>query len=121
MSEFLAHEVSPFGIHVLIVEPRAFRTNFLASMVKNKSGMSEAYMDTPVDQTLEYMDGLNGTQRGDAEKGAKRIFEVMGMGMTRGLGLENRFLRLPLGADCVVRFEKKVEGMKRGLRDCFGY
>jgi len=85
-------------------------------MVKNKSGMSEAYIDTPVDQTLKCMDGLNGTQRGDAEKGAKRISEVvMGTGMARGLGLENRSLMLPLGTDCVVRFEKKVEGMKRDL------
>jgi len=114
MSESLSHEVLPFGIRVLIVEPGAFRTNFLASMVKNKSGSSEAYIDTPVDQTLKYMGGLNGTQRGDAEKSAKRIFEVvMGTGMAAGLELEEGvFLRLPLGADCVVRYERKVEGMK---------
>ena len=42
MSESLAHEVAPFGIRVLIVEPGAFRTSFAADALKHMPVM-DAY------------------------------------------------------------------------------
>jgi len=115
MSEGLASEVSPFGIRVLIVEPGAFRTQFLASYQTPQAGMNAAYENTPVGTTLKYLSGLNGTQKGDVEKGVSVIFDVvMKSGVAESLrGKE--ILRLPLGSDCVGRYETKVEGMKGDL------
>jgi NAD(P)-dependent dehydrogenase (short-subunit alcohol dehydrogenase family) len=68
MSEGLAREVSSFGIRVLIVEPGAFHTQFLASFQTPHAGMTPAYKDTAVDNTLKLLSGLTGTQKGDARK-----------------------------------------------------
>ena len=116
LSESLAREVSSFNIRVLLVEPGAFRTKFLASMVKTKSvpgGMSKAYEGTAVEKTLGVFDEMNGKQRGDVEKGVERIFEVvMRSGKAEGL---RDMLRLPLGEDCVKRYEAKVDYMRDNL------
>ncbi|TVY40364.1 putative oxidoreductase [Lachnellula subtilissima] len=121
MSEGLAREVSPFGIRVLIVEPGAFRTQFLASFQSPRSGMNAAYENTPTGNTLKYLAGLDGTQRGDAEKGVSVIFDVvMKSGVAAGIG-DREVLRLPLGSDCVGRYEKKVEAMKADLEAVRGF
>jgi hypothetical protein len=157
LSESLARELVPFNIRVLIVQPGAFRTNFLIGSTKTKVGMSEPYKGSSVEQTLKYMDNLvrlltflpcylsytfpgticaslnrfhertvltpsfeqNGTQRGDPDKAAARIFEVvMGTGMARDEGVvleETGLLRLPLGKDCLDRFETKMGVLKENF------
>lgn len=61
----------------MILEPGAFRTKFLPSMAKTKSGMSEVYEETAVEKTLVAFEEMNGRQRGDVEKGVERVFEVV--------------------------------------------
>ena len=52
LSEGLAREVGEFGIAVLIVEPGAFRTNFLGAFVANEKGVPDYYKNTAVDAVL---------------------------------------------------------------------
>ena len=117
LSESLSRELVPFGIRVLIVEPGGFRTNFLIGATRTKAGLSEAYKGGPVEATLRHFDSLNGTQKGDPEKAAARIFEVVtGTGMGQGLELGREgLLRLPLGRDCLERFERKFGVLRENL------
>ena len=77
MSEALAREVGPWNIRVLIVEPGAFRTNFLGAFVRNEKGLNPAYQGTPVDEVLSKFQSADGEQPGDPVKGAKAIVEVV--------------------------------------------
>lgn len=112
LSESLSRELVPFNIKILIVQPGAFRTNFLIGSTKTKIGMSDPYKGSLVEETLKYMDNLNGTQKGDPEKAAARIFEVVtGTGMAESIEMrlgEKGNLRLPLGKDCLDRLETKL-------------
>jgi hypothetical protein len=113
--EGLARKVSSFGIRVLIVQPGAFRTNFLSSFKTPNSKMSDAYKGTAVESTLQYVSDMNGKQRGDVEKGVSVIFDVVTGKKGEGV------LRVPLGSDCMGRFEKKVEGMNGDLEAVRGF
>ncbi|OKL60526.1 hypothetical protein UA08_04203 [Talaromyces atroroseus] len=115
LSETLAHELAPFNIAVLVVEPGAFRTNFLQAAQITKAGVSEPYKEGPVQIALDKFDAANGNQIGDPAKGVARIFEVVtGEGLAGGL--KGKILRLPLGSDCVARLEQKLESVTGDLK-----
>ncbi|KAE8441793.1 hypothetical protein EG329_004306 [Mollisiaceae sp. DMI_Dod_QoI] len=123
LSETLQRELSSFSIRVLVVEPGAFRTRFLSgtSLVQPKAGMGEAYKGTVVEKTLGMFGEMDGKQRGDAEKGVGLIFDVvMKNGVRKEFG-EGGWLRLPLGEDCVERYEAKVKGMEGNLEAVRGW
>lgn len=107
-SESLSREVEGLGLRVLIVEPGAFRTNFLTKDANPKVQPSEAYRNGPVQTILDRMESMNGTQIGDPDKAAKAIFEMV-LGIGSGEGKTN-VLRLPLGPDCYAR---AIESNKR--------
>lgn len=114
LSESLSHELAPFNIAVLVVEPGAFRTNFLSAVQIPEKGVSEAYGGGPVQNALDKFDTIRGKQKGDPEKGAARIFEaVTGQGLAGRL--KGKVLRLPLGPDCVGRIEKKLTSVSADL------
>jgi hypothetical protein len=76
--------------------------------------MSDLYKGSPVEETLKYFDSFNGTQKGDPEKAAARIFEVVtGTGMAKDL--DRNYLRLLLGKDCLDRSETKLEKLRENL------
>jgi NAD(P)-dependent dehydrogenase (short-subunit alcohol dehydrogenase family) len=91
ISESLAAEVAPLGIHVLIVEPGAFRTEFGGARM-HRSRELAAYAPT-VGPTRAYIDSSDGTQRGDPAKAAAAILAA--------LTAEHPPLRLALGDDAV--------------------
>jgi NAD(P)-dependent dehydrogenase (short-subunit alcohol dehydrogenase family) len=91
ISESLAAEVAPLGIHVLIVEPGAFRTEFGGARM-HRSRELAAYAPT-VGPTRAYIDGSDGTQPGDPAKAAAAILAA--------LTAEHPPLRLALGDDAV--------------------
>jgi NAD(P)-dependent dehydrogenase (short-subunit alcohol dehydrogenase family) len=91
ISEALAHELKPFGIKVLIVEPGAFRTRFAGSALKYMP-MMEAY-DESVAETRKFARKMNDTQEGDPRKAVRAI--------RCALEDSNTPLRLQLGADAV--------------------
>ncbi|KAL4966115.1 SDR family oxidoreductase [Aspergillus stella-maris] len=111
LSEALSREVAPFNINVLIVEPGAFRTNFLSAVQKTESSLGEAYRGGPVDVVLGKFEAAAGRQRGDPGKAVRRVFEVV-TGIGEAGNLKGSVLRLPLGPDCVERVEKKVERLR---------
>jgi len=100
-SESLAKEIQPLGLRVLIVEPGAFRTNFLTDDANPKIDPGEAYQHGPVQAVLDKMQTMNGAQIGDPVKASKLIVEfVLGVGQGED---KTNMLRLPLGPDCYAR------------------
>jgi len=72
LSEALALELAPLGVHVTIVEPGPFRTEFLGtSGVKSFNEIAD-YRET-AGKTREYFDLQNGKQPGDPQKAVEAI------------------------------------------------
>ena len=77
LSQSLAQEVAPLGIRVTVVEPGAFRTDFL-------SGQSIRYSEASLDdyratagKMVDYLRDLDGKQAGDPVRGAQAIIEAV--------------------------------------------
>ncbi|KAI1804343.1 NAD(P)-binding protein [Daldinia bambusicola] len=111
LSESLSREVAEWGINVLIVEPGNFRTNFLRGAVTNEKGLPKHEKDTPVGKTMQHFHRLEGSQRGDPDKLADRVFEVV-TGEGEAGALKGKILRLPLGKDCLTRLDAKIAKLK---------
>ncbi|KAI0835975.1 NAD(P)-binding protein [Hypoxylon sp. FL0890] len=105
LSESLAHEVAAFNISVLIVEPGAFRTNFLAAYSPPSAPLSSDYDGTVVEKVRNAYESNHGKQIGDPAKGVDRIFEaVTGEGLAGRL--KGKVLRLVIGRDALARMKK---------------
>ncbi|KAF2967403.1 hypothetical protein GQX73_g6154 [Xylaria multiplex] len=104
-SESLVKEVASFGISVLIVNPGAFRTNFLGQLQLSENPMPEDYKNSLVGTTIQKFADADGKQAGDPDKGIERIFEIVtGEGMAGKL--KGKVLRLVLGEDAFTRMKK---------------
>lgn len=100
LSEALAQEVKPFGIHVTVVAPGMFRTNFMSdttlAIAQNKI---EVY---GVEEHSKMLKSFDGNQPGDPEKLAKVLFDIS--------NLNEPPLHLPLGTDSyqsIIEHRKK--------------
>jgi NAD(P)-dependent dehydrogenase (short-subunit alcohol dehydrogenase family) len=116
VSESLAVEVEPYNVRVLLVQPGAFRTNFLGAYKMTSSLSLKEY--PAANSVIEKFKAWPGKQPGDAEKAATRIVEaVSGKGLAGGVMAEakGKVVRLPLGPDCVRRFEGKLNALKGNL------
>lgn len=112
LSEALAKELAEHNITTLLVEPGAFRTNFLGAFVKNSCAHLESFSTAA--KTMEYFSTFAGKQKGDPAKAAERIVEAVdGQGMAGFL--KGKVLRLPLGVDCLGRYEAKVKALAADL------
>jgi NAD(P)-dependent dehydrogenase (short-subunit alcohol dehydrogenase family) len=100
LSEALRAELAPLGIAVTIVEPGAFRTDFLdgRSLVRVERHLDD-YSST-ADQTRAWADASNHTQPGDPVKGAAAMIAI-------ALSPDPP-ARIQLGSDCVARVEEKL-------------
>ncbi|NPT59872.1 oxidoreductase [Paraburkholderia elongata] len=97
-SEALHTEVAPLGIKVTIVEPGAFRTDFLGD--RNMRAEQRVADYRPVIDPIErHLNGNDGQQRGDPAKAALAMLAVVDHA--------NPPLRLMLGADAYSAWEKK--------------
>ena len=109
LSEALAAELQPLGIHVTIVEPGYFRTNFLSgNSLQRASRVIEAYAATS-GKTRDSADERDGQQPGDPALAAKAIIAV-----TRS---PHPPLRLILGADAIARVRTKLVQVTKDLED----
>jgi len=109
LSEALAAELQPLGIHVTIVEPGYFRTNFLSgNSLQRASRVIEAYAATS-GKTRDSADERDGQQPGDPALAAKAIITV-----TRS---PHPPLRLILGADAIARVRTKLVQVTKDLED----
>lgn len=90
LSEALAAEVEPLGMHVLIVEPGAFRTDFLDRSIAVAANSVEAYAATAGAVRTAAL-ANNGHQEGDPKRGVAAILAA--------LDSDTPPLRLALGRD----------------------
>lgn len=107
LSEALYAELRPLGIHVTIVEPGYFRTEFLSGNSLKKSPREiEAYADS-VGKTRDLAAERDGAQIGDPALAAKAIILA-----TRA---DDPPLRLVLGADAVDRVLAKLAQVRNDV------
>ncbi|MBS1674419.1 MAG: SDR family NAD(P)-dependent oxidoreductase [Actinobacteria bacterium] len=107
-SEALAAEVAPFGVRVMIVEPSRFRTGFNTGRSLSLGATIDAYAGIvgPVRRDLSGADGL---QEGDPARAARIIADLA--------HAETVPLRLPLGAEAVLRLSAAYERSLEGVRE----
>lgn len=110
-SESLSLEVAPLGIRILIVEPGAFRTNFLSDNAIQYVQPSQAYEGGVVSQTIQKFTMVNGGQPGDPVKACQRIVENVQRGLSKEDWGKTNKLRLPLGKDCFDRIMVKMTSL----------
>jgi len=107
MSEALALEVKPLGIHVTIVEPGPFRTNFAGSSIRSTKQELPDYEQTARVFKNNIL-GYAGQQEGDPEKGAQVILQAVDS--------DNPPLRLPLGSTAITAIRKKLEQVEHDVQ-----
>src|SRR6201991_927868 len=100
LTEALAIELKPLGIHATVVEPGYFRTDFLdqSSLATTKIEIAD-YADT-VGKTREHAAIANHQQPGDPKK--------LGIALVKLVNMEEPPVRLPLGTDTVAAIEAKI-------------
>ncbi|MCX5839509.1 MAG: SDR family NAD(P)-dependent oxidoreductase [Deltaproteobacteria bacterium] len=76
LSDALAKEVGPLGIHVMCVEPGPFRTGFFAARsIRQTLSRFDDY-ESMVNTRLRILAGHSGTQPGDPVRAAAAIIEA---------------------------------------------
>jgi len=94
-SESLALEMALLGVHVTILEPGGFRTDFAGSSTELREGRAE--YDAVVGATARRQRDYDGNQPGDPARAAQAILAVAAMAQPP--------LRLALGSDAVKAIE----------------
>jgi NADP-dependent 3-hydroxy acid dehydrogenase YdfG len=90
ISETLSQEITPFNIHVTLIEPGGFRTDWAGrSSIKTRPVIAD-YQET-LNQMFNMFASANGQQPGDPQKAAEAIINVV--------ETQNPPLRLLLGND----------------------
>ncbi|MFF4118250.1 oxidoreductase [Streptomyces sp. NPDC001714] len=106
-TETLHTEVAPLGIHVTLVEPGFFRTDFLdpANLHAGPATIDD-YAPT-VGAMRTAAANLHHTQPGDPAKAARAIVEMA--------AAPEPPLRLPLGADTLQAFDAKLDAFRKDM------
>ncbi|MGM4916368.1 oxidoreductase [Tardiphaga sp. 813_E8_N1_3] len=107
ISEALAAEVAPLGIHVTVVEPGFFRTDFLDDNSLVRTALEIGDYHTTVGKTRGHAADANHAQPGDPSKLAKAFMQLA--------AAKTPPVRLPLGSDTVARIESKHAFVEKEL------
>jgi NAD(P)-dependent dehydrogenase (short-subunit alcohol dehydrogenase family) len=106
LSEALAAELAPLGIHVTIIEPGPFRTDFLGrSGVVAKTRLPD--YDNTAGNMRKYFAENDGKQKGDPLRAVRAMMEVVES--------PNPPLRLLLGASAVQRLRTKLGNWEKEI------
>ncbi len=106
-SEALAEEMKPLGIHVMIVEPGAFRTDFASGALRHMQAIAD-YNET-VGPSRAFAHDMDATQPGDPAKAAQAVFQAVAS--------DTSPLRLALGNDAVDGIRAHAERVLKDLKD----
>lgn len=107
VSQSLAQEVEPLGIKVTLVEPGAFRTDFLSDhSISNSRANIADYLPTS-GKAIKHLTDINGKQLGNPDLGAQAIIKAVES--------ENPPLHLVLGSDALERTRTKIQSMTKNL------
>lgn len=101
LSEALAQEVKPLGIHVTLIEPGPFRTDFAGRSLHSFSGIAD--YDVTRGKVVSTIEGYSGNQPGDPNKAADAILQVV--------NTSEPPLHLPLGKIAVERIRTKISDL----------
>jgi NAD(P)-dependent dehydrogenase (short-subunit alcohol dehydrogenase family) len=106
ISEALAAELAPLGIHVTIIEPGPFRTDFLGrSGVVAKARIAD--YDGTAGTMRKYFAENDGKQRGDPVRAAQAMMQVVES--------PDPPLRLLLGANALQRLRAKLDNWRKEI------
>jgi NAD(P)-dependent dehydrogenase (short-subunit alcohol dehydrogenase family) len=106
LSEALATEMGPLGVHVTLIEPGPFRTEFLGTSGKASKAVIADYAET-AGKTRKYMETQTGKQAGDPQKAVEAIVAAVSAAEPP--------LHLPLGKLALDRFDKKYKDFQRDI------
>ncbi|RCK53593.1 short-chain dehydrogenase [Thalassospira profundimaris] len=99
ISETLASEVAPFGIHVTAIAPGSFRTDWAGrSMVRTRRSITD--YDSLFDPIRDARNQKNGHQAGNPAKAAQALLHI--------IGLPNPPVHLLLGEDALDLVRTKM-------------
>ncbi|WP_319423454.1 oxidoreductase [Pleurocapsa sp. FMAR1] len=109
VSQSLAQEVEPLGIKVTLVEPGAFRTDFLSDRsISNSPAKIADYLPTS-GEALQHLADITGKQLGDPTLGAQAIIKVV--------EADNPPLHLVMGSDALERTRANIQSLTGILND----
>ncbi len=103
-SEALSLEVADLGIHVTIVEPGRFRTDWAGRSIIESGTIIDEYVNT-TGKRREQLRASSGTQPGDPSRGAAAIIKATEAAQPP--------LRLPLGTDAYQLIQAKLDAMRK--------
>jgi NAD(P)-dependent dehydrogenase (short-subunit alcohol dehydrogenase family) len=108
LSQSLAQEAAPFGIWVTVVEPGAFRTDFLTtqSLRLTEEHAADDYAATS-GQSITGLLSRSGRQLGDPDRGAAAIIEAV--------DADEPPLNLLLGSDALARAKARLNRFEEDL------
>ena len=106
LSEALSAEMAPLGVHVMVVEPGPFRTEFLGRSGVEASERISDYEPT-AGKTREYFQTQSGKQPGDPQRAVEAVVAAVSD--------PNPPAHLLLGKIALSRFRKRLDDWKAEL------
>lgn len=107
LTEALAIELAPLGIHATVVEPGFFRTDFLDQSSLVRTAIEHADYAATVGEMRALMASANHQQPGDPKKLAQALLVLADSPRPP--------VRLPLGTDTVAKIAEKHQVVEREL------
>lgn len=105
-SEALAAEMKPLGVHVTVIEPGPFRTDFLGRSGKMAALEIPEYTET-AGKAREYLRTQSGRQPGDPQKAIEVVIDVVDSPQPP--------LHLILGKIALTRFRDKLSNWQKEI------